>query len=405
MKVHFFIPSDLSGNIGKGYNYYMSLLPNDDDWAVLLDGDTMFFHNDFEKQFTEVIKNNPGAGIITCYASRIGTHKQKFQNNVSEDPNLINHYQIANQLRQHHYSGVKTLDGTVSGFCMAVKKATWKEIPFSENIGLLGVDSDFSRRVYKSGKPILLMEGLYMLHFYRLGQGRRAGRKALEKIQKQCACQSIQNLRSDLAVVIHTCDAYMFLWEAWYYYWQKHWNVTDIPVYFMNETYLWEKPGLQQQRTGCGEWSDRLISGLNAIKENYIFYFQEDFWLTENFNNERLDDLLIKFNNHKMRALRICNDSAQFKTVNTGDERLKQFRRNSKYLVNHQASIWNKDFFIDCMAPGESPWQNEVEGTKRLHETGNTDGIYLYDCKWYEAVCRRGNLTETGLLMEKQIQL
>jgi len=47
----------------------MDLL-NPDDWAVIMDGDTMFLQPDFGHQIQQHIENHPEAGLFTCFASR-----------------------------------------------------------------------------------------------------------------------------------------------------------------------------------------------------------------------------------------------------------------------------------------------------------------------------------------------
>lgn len=69
------------------------------------------------------------------------------------------------------------------------------------------------------------------------------------------------------------------------------------------------------------------------------------------------------------------------------------FHPTSKYLVSHQPSIWRKDFLLSCLKPGESPWVNEYEGTKRLQnkpEIRQKIAIYPYD--WYEHKCIKGQV-------------
>jgi GT2 family glycosyltransferase len=66
----------------------------------------------------------------------------------------------------------KVLDMTrvISGMMMIIQKKTWKEFPFSD--GLLSVDNDISRRLLRAGKPVRLIKGIYLLHYYRMCEGR-----------------------------------------------------------------------------------------------------------------------------------------------------------------------------------------------------------------------------------------
>jgi hypothetical protein len=38
----------------------------------------------------------------------------------------------------------------------------------------------------------------------------------------------------------------------------------------------------------------------------------------------------------------------------------------SKYLMSHQPSIWNREFFISQLPKNEHPWRNERKATRRM---------------------------------------
>ena len=162
-------PYSLEKNLGKAYNEAMAMLPADDDWNIMRDVDTMFLDNKAPYHFAQAIKQKPDAGIFTCYASRTGRAQQKFNGTISPDPSLINHRKIA--IRQASVLSLKPITEPIAGFCMAVKKSTWKQLGGFKEEGILSIDLDFSRRVLQSGLKIWLIESVYMLHYYRLIEG------------------------------------------------------------------------------------------------------------------------------------------------------------------------------------------------------------------------------------------
>ena len=55
---------------------------------------------------------------------------------------------------------------------MLIKKSTWDSIGGApEGRGILAVDNTISNRVVRKGFKILLMEGVYLFHFYRMDIG------------------------------------------------------------------------------------------------------------------------------------------------------------------------------------------------------------------------------------------
>ena len=86
---------------------------------------------------------------------------------------------------------------------------------------------------------------------------------------------------STLSVVVHTCDRYKFLYEGFFYFFDQFFPLKDIPAYLLTEEIDYSHPNVTTIKTGKGEWSERLQIGLSQIKEDYVFYLQEDFWFLE----------------------------------------------------------------------------------------------------------------------------
>ncbi len=170
MHIYYGIPYSLDRNLGAEYNRYMNLLPNNDDWMVFQDGDIMFLTPDFGHHIAEVINKLPDAGIITCKTNRI---RQKLQRHNEDSPDILVHRLIAKDLDKKFRGQYRKINDNISGFFMAIKKKTWLEVgKFSEKDGkLLTVDSAFSKKIIKRGKPIYVMQGLYVFHYYRFAEG------------------------------------------------------------------------------------------------------------------------------------------------------------------------------------------------------------------------------------------
>lgn len=168
--IYYFTPFALDKNLGAAYNHYMSLLPNDEDWACFVDADVMFLTPDFGKQIHDIVSKYPDTGMFTVLTNRVGTPQQCYNSELSPDPDMRNHRRIAIQLQKDHYDEVEDIYRRISGLVMLVQKKTWQRVQFPD--GLLGVDFDFSNELHYQGYNILLMKGVYVLHYYRLLEGR-----------------------------------------------------------------------------------------------------------------------------------------------------------------------------------------------------------------------------------------
>jgi len=171
MHIVYFTPYALDRNLGREYNYNMSLLKNDDDWGVLMDGDTAFITFDWGHHIAEVIKKIPDAGIITCYTNRLA--KNKIQLYGTDSTDIIVHRAIAKKLDIEFRGSYRKINQRISGFFMAIQKKTWKEVGKFPEIPnkILDVDGLFSNKILRNGKSIYLMRGMYKLHYYRMAEG------------------------------------------------------------------------------------------------------------------------------------------------------------------------------------------------------------------------------------------
>ena len=171
--IYYTIPYSLTKNIGEAYNQYMSILPKDEDWLCITDGDIMFLNFDWGHIIQEVVDKLPDAGLITCYTNRIA--KNRMQLYGEDSHNILVHRLIAMKLDKEQRGKYLKINKKVSGFLMVIQKRTWREMGGFPAIPgqILDIDGLISRKILSMGKHIYLMEGLYVLHYYRMAEGRK----------------------------------------------------------------------------------------------------------------------------------------------------------------------------------------------------------------------------------------
>ena len=143
-------------------------------------------------------------------------------------------------------------------------------------------------------------------------------------------------------------------------------------------------------KTGKAEWGQRLITALDEIEEEFIYYSQEDFWAKMPFNPTKYEATFFKYN---MNAFRITEKLSWFNLDHVEDD-LFRFQQNSCYLMNHMFSLWDKNFFLKFLNPDDSPWQNEIEQTKNISQYKHA--IYLENIHWFESSVGKGELRTCG---------
>lgn len=179
LKVFYSTPFRTDKNIGKANNDFITLLP-DDAWICITDADAMFLRPDFGKCIEEII-NNTSFDLIGCVTNRLGGLHQLYKNEFSEDFNVLNHYNIANELWELNGSKTEPTTG-VAGLCMIFSKATWKKAGgFRENS--ITCDTEFNKSVVRSSGKVGLATGLYMFHAYRIHEAGNGRVKAQQSIK------------------------------------------------------------------------------------------------------------------------------------------------------------------------------------------------------------------------------
>jgi len=163
-------------NIGEYYNECCRIVP-DGNWICFWDADVMTFHtfgnmNDF---LEKAIAENPGVKLFSCVANRIGTHKQRVNKTQDTNPSMIYHRKQAEQYLKKFGNQLRTDTKTVSGLMLLFQKSTWQAVGGFTEKGIAGVDTDFSRKISSHGWKVGILRGLYVMHYYRLAEGGKAG--------------------------------------------------------------------------------------------------------------------------------------------------------------------------------------------------------------------------------------
>lgn len=224
----------------------------------------------------------------------------------------------------------------------------------------------------------------------------------------------------DLSLLIHTCDNYEKFWSGMFYTLDFYWDYNKIPVYFANE----EKPisdiifnckgyqyrpdkRIKQILTGKSNdmygFSTRFIEAVKQIPSKYVLYMQEDMWLKRSIDYKTLEDIITFMDENNADSVRLhaklfyyeSYKLEQTKTIISG----KRMHKNvGEHILSHNATIWRKDYILKYQIPGEDPWSNEIEGSKRMSVDNNNN--YHYNIHWYcqPGIAEKGEFSQEALI-------
>jgi hypothetical protein len=161
-----FTPYARDLNLGRAYNDCMALLPNDDDWAIMLDHDAMWTTRDWYRQIAEVTQGNPKA-IFVAVTNRIASKWQQSTGSLMESHDLVAHRAHGTMCAEWRRTLLKvTHTRGFGGVAFALSKRCWREAGgFAD--GLPCVDHSMHFRARAVGYDIYAMESLYVYHWRR----------------------------------------------------------------------------------------------------------------------------------------------------------------------------------------------------------------------------------------------
>ena len=182
----------------------------------------------------------------------------------------------------------------------------------------------------------------------------------------------MHNKENRIALLVHSCDRYSFLYKGFHYFFSKNWDYT-IPCtcYFATEEKDIFFPEFINIKSGKGEWTNRIAFLLKEkIKEDYILYMQEDMWLNKKVNPDFFKLLFERTFEHGWKQVKL-HSSTVYKTKPTpyyidGFNITELDNSKSKFLMSHQITLWEKAYFLNELLENENAWAHEVNSTQRL---------------------------------------
>ena len=169
--IYYSIPYNSNKNIGVYYNNFMSILPNDNDWACFLDGDAVFTTTNFGNQLEDIISKYLDAGVFVGVTNRIGCTWQKVDI-IDDTINTMDyHREIGKIIQNKYYDLCEDVtfkdDNLLSGVLFLIKKEVWKKIGGFKETGMLAIDNDLHLKCRNNNIKVYKMEGVYVYHWYR----------------------------------------------------------------------------------------------------------------------------------------------------------------------------------------------------------------------------------------------
>jgi hypothetical protein len=186
-KIYYFNPFDRRG-LGWAYNNCASIVPDSDCWICFMDFDVMLFPSSIGIVIEDVIsKYGTVYDYFTCLTTRVLADWMCVDGKPSGERDLVKLYQLAMRRLSENGTHVSKWDKGFAGYFMLFKKSLWEEIPFptcgeagGKMCKVLGIDTEWHRRLDAAGKRMGCIDGLTAVHYYRMAEQHAEHREMLE---------------------------------------------------------------------------------------------------------------------------------------------------------------------------------------------------------------------------------
>lgn len=188
----------------------------------------------------------------------------------------------------------------------------------------------------------------------------------------------------NLRVIVLSCDSHYWLLRGFFHQWNKYGGRMPVTVIGYSAPSAELLNGSEFFSIGkfedfpANRFSNGLRIALEAIREDYICIFLEDFWLVR-YVNWASASLAFEWMKRRQNSIRMDLTRDRLgsgKLIDCGcfgDIDIIEATQNS-YSFSFQTSIWHRKRLLSMMIDGESAQVMELAGTNRIKESGY--GVY-----------------------------
>lgn len=181
--------------------------------------------------------------------------------------------------------------------------------------------------------------------------------------------------KPELTILVNSCDKYLDILPVFFQMFEKKWADCPYEIVLNTEKETFSCPSFDIKCYTVNKetdyaWSKRLYLNLEKIKTKYVLFMLDDFYFEENVINCQVENLLSRIDKIKNFACLYLTDML-FATPSYYDKKscLYKIHPFAIYKVNASCSIWNKNFLMKILGENDSPWDFELNGSKKTYFT------------------------------------
>lgn len=181
-----------------------------------------------------------------------------------------------------------------------------------------------------------------------------------------------------IEVLICSCDKYDDVWRPFFTLFFRYWPDCPYRVNLMANERRYNDPRVRTLATdAAADWSTSLLQALRQIEAPYVLLLVEDYLLQKPVETARIAALCAIAMAKRAACFHVYPDPRPRERFE-GVEGVGCIKAGAPFRVNTQAALWEKNYLMNLLKPGESGWDFEINATARSHADGR---LYLsVDC-------------------------
>jgi hypothetical protein len=176
-------------------------------------------------------------------------------------------------------------------------------------------------------------------------------------------------MMDQVTILVSTCDAYSACWMPFCHGLTKYWPEHPQELVFITNHKIVDYGRTLRVGEDKG-WARNLLFALDQVRTPYVLYAQEDYWIDRPVAHANILDYLQIMQTGGVDYVRLY-PAPRPSVSYPGDIRLGIMSSQSEYRASLQMALWRKSTLIELLNPDETPWQFEVQGTRRSAKFGD----------------------------------
>ncbi len=219
-------------------------------------------------------------------------------------------------------------------------------------------------------------------------------------------------LSDRLELLISSCDKYSDLWDLQIYHLNKNWANRNMRSVIVTDTTS-KKAYENIQIFAAGnelEMPQRIKKVLETVSTEYVFITLDDYFLIEEVDNQKIENLLNAMDQYKLDYIRLFPIPEERKVLDKG-KKLYWINLDRNYAVNLYPGIWRKSFLEATVNSPLDAWKYEVSLTSVAKANNFRCAMSKENIFMFVDVIRKGKLlnkankylASNGMKLEREL--